>query len=668
MDPFKHLIRVHTQALIIFITFLLVALVCYNAHLAIAAAVIACVLYYYFWAASRRRDAALHDYMVDLYDHVDTTGKIALEKLPVGIVVLEKSGVIHWHNSLFGALLGQGVHFGDNLNARFPQFPWEGLWKGDVHTTSMEHNGRRYRIESFPICKADEVLALYFFDVTEAEELVETSLGQRPVIQIIQVDNYEEVMQGVEDVRRSEISAEISRVLGEWAVELQGYFKRIEKDKFVLIVSRSALHHLTEERFDILDRLRAVNIGNKIPITLSIGVAADAPTLMELGHRAQAGLDLALGRGGDQATVNIKGKLEFYGGKARAVEKTGKVKARIVAHALRDLMQDASQIMVMGHAGEDFDSLGAAIGVIKMAREVDKPAKLVVSQPSAALGRLQDLIQDYKELEGAFITPLEAEYVIADKETLLIVVDTHRPSLVAAPKLLSRLERVVIIDHHRRSEEFIANPVLVYIEPYASSTCELVTELLQYFQDRMELTRMEATVLYAGIIVDTKNFAIQSGVRTFEAASYLRRAGADPSLVKHLFRMDFETAKNRAEIIRNTEILFGSVAIGVCHESIKNAQITAAQSADMLLNLEGIRVSFVLCPLEDRVITVSARSDGDINVQMIVEKLGGGGHQTVAGAQLNGVTLEEARQRIVDLITAYYKESENNEGNSATRS
>lgn len=667
MDPFQRLMRLHTQIFVIFTTVLLAALAYYNIHFTIAATAAACILYYYFRAEARRRDTALHDYMANLYGHVDATGKIALEKLPIGIVVIEKSGTIRWHNSLFGALLGQGSHFGEDLTERFPQFPWEGLWKGDVHTTSLEIDERRYRIESFPICKACDVLALYFFDITEPEELVETSLGQRPVIQIIQVDNYEEVMQGVEDVRRSEISAEVSRILGDWATELQGYFKRIEKDKFLLIVSQSELHQLTEERFDILDRVRAINIGNKIPITLSIGVAAEAPTPVELGQRAQAGLDLALGRGGDQATVNIKGKLEFYGGKARAVEKTGKVKARVVAHALRDLMQDASQIMVMGHAGEDFDSLGAAIGVIKMAREADRTTKLVVSQPSAALARLQDLLQDYKEFEDVFVTPLEAEYAI-DKDTLLVIVDTHRPSLVAAPKLLTRLERVVIIDHHRRSEEFISNPVLVYIEPYASSTCELVTELLQYFKDRLELTRTEATALYAGIIVDTKNFAVQSGVRTFEAATYLRRAGADPSLVKRLFRVDFETAKNQAEIIHNTEVLFDAVAIGVCRESIKNAQITAAQSADLLLNLEGIRVSFVLCPLEEGIITVSARSNGDINVQVILEKLGGGGHQTVAGAQLSGVTLLEARQRIIDLITVYYKESERHESNSATRS
>jgi cyclic-di-AMP phosphodiesterase len=667
MDPFERLTTVHTRAFVIFIIGLLVILGLYNIRLALAGGFIALVIYYYFHAEAQRRNDALHNYLSDLYGDIDMTAKIALEKLPIGIVVAEQSSAIRWYNTLFGVWMGDGTYYGKKLIEIYPQLPWDGLWKGEVHGTTLGMGDRRYRVEAFPLCQECSVLALYFFDITESEDLVEKCLGEKPVIQIIQVDNYEEVMQGVEEVKRSEISAEISRVLGEWAKELQGYLKRYEKDKFLLIITQSELQALAEERFDILDRVRAINVGNKIPITLSIGVSGLAPSLIEMGQRAQAGLDLALGRGGDQATVNIKGKLEFFGGKAKAVEKSGKVKARIVAHALRDLMKEATQVMVMGHAGEDFDSLGAGIGIVRMAQEIEIPVRFVVSQPGIALARLQDLLMDYKEYEGLFITPLEAEYAI-DSDTLLVVVDTHRPSLVAAPRLLTRTERVVVIDHHRRSEEFIVSPVLVYIEPYASSTSELVTELLQYFQDRIGLTKAEATALYAGIIVDTKNFAVQSGVRTFEAASYLRRAGGDPSLVKRLFRVDFETARNRAEIIRNTEIILGSVAIGVCPDIIKNGQITAAQSADILLNLEGIYVSFVLCPIEDDVITVSARSNGDVNVQMILEKLGGGGHQTVAGAQLSGVTMQEARQRIVDLITAYYKESERNEGNSTTRS
>lgn len=666
MDPFQRLISIHIWAVIVFSAVLLVALGVYNLTLAIGGGVTVILMYFYFRAEAHRQNNALDEYLASLYGDVDKTGKIALEKLPIGIVVLEQVGTIRWYNTLFGTWLGDGPHYSEDLTGIFPQMPWPALWKGEVSAAFLQIEDRRYRVEAFPICHECALLALYFFDITETEEKVEECLMQRPVIQIIQIDNYEEVMQGVEEVQRSEISAEISRVLGEWAGEVQGYFKRVEKDKFLLFIFHGELQKLTEDRYDILDRVRAINAGNKIPITLSIGVSAEAPSLIELGQRAQAGLDLALGRGGDQATVNIKGKLEFYGGKAKAVEKSGKVKARIVAHALRDLMEDASRILIMGHAGEDFDSLGAAIGVIRMAREVSKPVQLVVSQPTTVLTRLLDILPDFKGYEEVLITPLEAEFAV-DADTLLVVVDTHRPSLTAAPKLLSRLERIVIIDHHRRSEEFIVSPVLVYIEPYASSTCELVAELLQYFKDRIDLTRIEATALYAGIIVDTKNFAVQSGVRTFEAATYLRRAGADPSLVRQLFRVDIETARNQAEVIRNTEVLFGSVAIGTCPDVIKNGQFIAAQTADILLNMEGIRVSFVLCPLEEGVIAVSARSNGDVNVQVLLEKLGGGGHQTVAGAQLSGVTLQEARQRIVESITGFYKESERNEGNTTAR-
>jgi len=666
MDPFQRLASMHVWVFIVVSTAFLVVLGFYNMWLAISGAAGIGFMYFYFQAEARRRNNALDEYLTALYGDVEETGKIALEKLPLGIVVLEQTGTIRWYNSIFGAWLGDGPHYGKDLTSKFPQMPWSALWKGELHAAFVSIEDRRYHVESFPISQESSILALYFFDITETEEKAEQCFMQRPVIQIIQVDNYEEVMQGAEEVQRSEINAEISRVLGEWVSEVQGYFKRVEKDKFLLFIYYGELQKLTEDRYDILDRVRAINAGNKIPITLSIGVAAEAHSLMELGQRAQAGLDLALGRGGDQVTVNIKGKLEFYGGKAKAVEKSGKVKARIVAHALRDLMEDASRIMVMGHAGEDFDSLGAAIGVIRMAREVGKPAQLAVSQPTTVLSRLQDILPDYQGYEEVLITPLEAEFAV-DADTLLVVVDTHRPSLTAAPKLLTRLERVVIIDHHRRSEEFIASPVLVYIEPYASSTCELVTELLQYFKDRIDLTRIEATALYAGIIVDTKNFAVQSGVRTFEAAAYLRRAGADPNLVRQLFRVDIDTARNKAEVIRNTEVLFGSVAIGMCPEIIKNGQFIAAQTADMLLNLEGIRVSFVLCPIEEGVIALSARSNGDVNVQMLLEKVGGGGHQTVAGAQLNGVTLQEAHQRIVELITEVYKESERNEGNSTAR-
>lgn len=388
-----------------------------------------------------------------------------------------------------------------------------------------------------------------------------------------------------------------------------------------------------------------------------MGVAADEPTIALLAQRAQAGLDLALGRGGDQAAVHVDGKMHFYGGKARAVEKNTRVKARIVAHAIREMIVDTENVIIMGHTGEDFDSLGAALGIAKMAKYLSKDVKIVVSNSSTAIDKLADFLGNYAEYQGLFINEFQALNE-AHAKTLLFVVDTHRPGLTAAPELLTKSEKVIVIDHHRRAEEFILNPLLVYMEPSASSTSELVTELLIYFDDKLDLTRLEATALYAGIVVDTKNFAVQTGVRTFDATAYLRRSGADPALVRHLFRVDFDTIRHRAEIIRTAQMLEDGVLIAVCPREVKNAQMVSAQTADSMLNIEEVRASFVLFYLENGAIGVSARSQGDVNVQLIMEKLGGGGHQTVAGAQIKNASVEEVKLKITELMRKYLWESE----------
>ena len=483
----------------------------------------------------------------------------------------------------------------------------------------------------------------------------------------IQIDNYDDVLKGLTDAQRSAILAEVNRHLVDLVADCNGFIKQVSGDSYVAVISRNRLIKLMDTRFEILDTIRAIHGGNKIPVTLSIGGAADLSSIADLGQRARAGIDLALGRGGDQAAVYVDGKMQFYGGKAKAVEKNTRVKARIVAQAIREQVADSELVLVMGHGGEDFDSLGAALGVAKMVRHDGRRVHVVVSQPGVAVSKLEELLPDYEGYEHAFITPVQAEALV-DMRTLLFVVDTHRPEMTAAPEILSRVERIVVIDHHRRSEVFIANPLLVYLEPSASSTSELVTELLQYYDDNIDLTRLEASALYAGIVVDTKNFAVQTGVRTFEAASYLRRAGADPTLVRHLFRTDFGTLRARAQILSNTEMLPGGVVLASCPPESKNAQIVAAQVADMLLTIEGVRVSFVLFPLEEGGVGVSARSQGDINVQVLMEQLGGGGHQTVAGVQLRNDDCEEARTKVVQIINNYIQESDSHEANFATRS
>jgi c-di-AMP phosphodiesterase-like protein len=487
-----------------------------------------------------------------------------------------------------------------------------------------------------------------------------------PVLSYIQIDNYDDVLQGLGVNPRTAILSEVNTLLAAWVTEMDGFLKNYAEDMFIAIFSRQALDKLMNDKFDILDQIRAIHGGNKIPVTLSMGVAADELSIAALGQRAQAGLDLALGRGGDQATVHVAGKMQFYGGKAKAVEKNTRVKARIVAQAIREIIGDAERVLVMGHNNEDFDSLGAALGVARMASYLGKPVHVVVSQPNQSVKKLEELLLEYDEYQNIFITPVQAADIVTEG-TLLFVVDTHRPELTASPELLTQIDRVIVIDHHRRAEEFILNPLLIYLEPSASSASELVTELLTYFDDQMDLTRMDATALYAGIVVDTKNFAVQAGVRTFEAASYLRRSGADPSLVRHLFRMDFATMKARSEIIQSSEMLPGGAIIAICPKDTKNAQVVAAQAADMLLLIDGIRISFVLFSLEDGV-GVSARSQGEINVQVIMEQLGGGGHQTVAGAQVKKATLAEVKRQVMELSAKYIEESEADESNSTARS
>jgi c-di-AMP phosphodiesterase-like protein len=471
------------------------------------------------------------------------------------------------------------------------------------------------------------------------------------VLAFIQIDNLEDVQQGLDETQRNALQTETHRHLMGWCTRLNGFLRKYSEDMYLGIFSRLELDRMISEKFDILDEVRALRVGNKIPVTLSMGVAANGLTMSERGQKAQTGLDLALGRGGDQAAVYVNDEVQFYGGKAKVMEKNTRVKARVVAHAIRELMQEAADVMVMGHEGEDFDSLGAALGVARMAVHLGKEVNIVVGAVAMSFEKLQELLPDYAEYSGLFITSAQAEEKVTAK-TLLVVVDTHRVFLTAAPQLIEKVDRRVVIDHHRRSEDFIPSPMIVYLEPSASSTSELVAELLTYFDEKIELTRLEASAMYAGIVVDTKNFAVQTGVRTFEAAAFLRRSGADPALVRHLFRIDIETLKMRAMILSAAQIIEGGVVISACPSEVKNSQIIAAQAADTMLNIEGVRVSFVLWPV-DAGVGISARSNGEVNVQVIMEAFGGGGHQTVAGAHIPGVDVAEARRRLEAVIADY---------------
>lgn len=637
----------------------------YNPYAAFLGAILLYVLYLYGRERHTSRQREVHAYLEDMGRCLDTTAAQIFDTFPMAIVIVDDQGTIQWRNAMLVKWINEAADPGQSLAKIWPTLPLDKI-AGKDGKFQFEVNLRHYEM-IHRVATETALTVLYIADITEAEADKQACTYVQPVLAYIQIDNYNDAVTGLTESQRTAILGEVNRLLAEWMTELDGHLKKYNEDTYLAVISRRALERLmTGDKFEILDKIRGIQAGNKIPVTLSIGAATADPSVAQLGQQAQAGLDLALSRGGDQAAVNISGKVQFFGGKAKAVEKNTRVKARIVAQAIRELIDQAENIVVMGHAGEDFDSLGAALGVAKMVRHMGKQVKIVVSQPGLAVDKLSELLLDYEEYRDLFISPMQAALVV-NPRALVFVVDTHRPELAAAPEVLARTERTVIIDHHRRSETIIANALLIYLEPSASSTSELVTELLGYFDDKIELNRLEASALYAGLVVDTKNFAVQTGVRTFEAASYLRRSGADPTLVRHLFRVDFETMKSRAAIIENTEMPHDGVVIAVCPVDIKNAQVTAAQTADMLLGIENVRVSFVLFNLEDGV-GVSARSNGELNVQVIMEQLGGGGHQSVAGAKIKNATIEEVKKQIIEIVDRYIKESATHESNSAARS
>ncbi|HMM22625.1 MAG TPA: DHH family phosphoesterase [Selenomonadales bacterium] len=648
---------------------LLLIIILYNPYVAGIGAILLYVLYRYGRERHIERQKELSAYLDLMSQNVGQASFYALQNLPLAIAIVDAKGRIHWRNSVLADWAGVDLTPGDNIREFWPQIDLERLW-GKAGLETFAAGERYYQAVYKPVTgpknEDTPLLILSITDITASETIRAKCEAAMPALAFIQIDNYDDVLKGLNEGQRSAILAEANQHLTEWISSLEGFLKKYSEDAYIAMFDRQGLERAMADRFAILDEVRSIHGGNRIPMTLSLGVAADEPTFAALAQRSQAGLDLALGRGGDQAVVQAGGKLQFYGGKAKAVEKNTRVKARIVAQAIRDIVAAAGSVLVMGHANEDFDSLGAALGVYRMARSLDKPTHVVVSSPGIAVEKLGELLSEYEQYQGIFITPAQAEEMM-DSETLLFVVDTHRPALTAAPALLAEADKVIVIDHHRRSEDFIANPMLVYLEPSASSTSELVTELLTYYDDKLELTRLEASALYAGIVVDTKSFAVQTGVRTFEAASHLRRAGADPRLVRQLFRVDLDTLKHRAEIINNTEMLPGGAIIATYSEGIKNAQVAAAQAADMLLNIEGVTASFVIFPIEDGV-AISARSQGDMNVQVMMEELGGGGHQTMAGAQVKGAEIEEIKQQMKELVTRYIKESEDHESNPSARS
>ena len=503
--------------------------------------------------------------------------------------------------------------------------------------------------------KENEYMAtLYFIDETENIGLEKKYHDSKLCVGIIMIDNYEEIMQRISDEDKPGLTAQIEKNLYDWVAEFEGLILKSERDTFVLLIEQQYIAKLEEEKFPILDKIKEISILGKLQSTLSIAISTEGKSNYEKYKTAQAMIDIALGRGGDQAILRKDGKYIFFGGRTQELEKRTKVKARIVAHALEELMAEAQNVVIMGHSNSDIDAMGASFGIYRFAKTIGKEAYIVNETAGANLEHFIQTAKQQEEYKNAIIGKEQALAQISP-ETLLIIVDTHKTSYVEVPELIEKTNKIVIIDHHRRSTDFIENSILTFHEVYASSACELVTELIEYSENDVELSQIETEGLYAGIMMDTKNFTFKTGVRTFEAAAYLRKCGVDIIKVKKWFQSDLETYNKIADIVANAEIVNETIGISTYDKEDSSSNLVCAKAADELLTISDITASFVIGNLGEK-ICISGRSIGDINVQVILEKLGGGGHITLAGAQVEGMSMEEVKQELVNRINEYFSE------------
>ncbi|MBQ9634166.1 MAG: DHH family phosphoesterase, partial [Schwartzia sp.] len=549
--------------------------------------------------------------------------------------------------------------FGTPVKDFWPEMILKPIW-GMTGEYIFRDKEISYRAEYRPVPLKDGsvLMAFYVTDVTELEQMRAELAAAQTVLAYIQIDNYDEALQSLVEAERSTLSSTITNMLDAWAKELGFLIQRLNEEKYVAVMERRALDQAIESKFDILDRVHSLQGSNKLPITLSFGVVAvEQQTVHDAARQALKTLELALARGGDQAAVSIEGKTQFFGGKSPAVEKYTRVKVRVVAHSLREQIEGSDEVFIMGHKNEDFDALGAAMGVAQMVRFSKKPVHILLSDLNEGIDKFTERMADKPEYTSLFIHESALETMMPSPKALLVIVDTHIPKMVASSRLLAAVSRKIIIDHHRRSEDMIETPQLSYIEPSSSSTSEMVSELTIYYADDLKLTRFDATALYAGIVVDTKHFGVQTGVRTLEAAAYLRKAGADPVMVRQLFREDYETNLTMAKAMAASTMYDGGLIVATCREPQPNIQAIAAQIADGLLLIEKVRMSIVVFQLTPDIVGISARAVGELNVQVIMEEFGGGGHQNVAGAQIKNGNLDEIEAKAVEVARKYIEEN-----------
>ena len=618
------------------------------------------ILAYTYWSNQKRR-IELSDHLQDLTFNIDKLAKNTMVNSPFPLVIAETNGNMIWKSNKFTQEFAN-IDINNILGDLLKQIKLE-IENNEESTEQSIHKELEIGNKIYEILgrytksKEEYICTIYFIDETKCVKLEKEYHNSQICVGLIMIDNFEEVNQRISDEDKPLLTAQIEKTIYDWASEFQGLVVKAERDTFVCIFEQRYLAELEEKKFNILDTIKELELSDKIQITLSISVSTEGQSNYEKYKSAQAGLDIALGRGGDQTVVRENGKYQFFGGRTQELEKRTKVKARIVSHALQELMQEAKNVMIMGHTNGDIDSMGASMGLYRLAKSLNVEAYIVNNSTGISLENFMEAAKEEKEYQEVIINKAEALSKIS-AETLLIIVDTHKRSYVEVPELLEETGKIAIIDHHRKSPDFIEEAILTFHEVYASSACELVTEILEYAPKEIELTTIEAEALYAGIMMDTKNFTFKTGVRTFEAAAYLRKCGIDIIRVKKWFQSDLKTYTKISKIIDNAEIINDTIGISIYDENDKDANVICAKAADELLTISDITASFVIGKLGDKV-CISGRSIGDINVQIILEKLGGGGHITLAGAQVEGLSIGEVKNLLIEKINEYFEEQQN---------
>ena len=656
--------RTKIYLVIILILFILISV--FRPILIIPSIILYISILCYTYFANNKRKSEISEQLQDLTLTVDSAAKSSLINSPFPLVILETNGNIVWKSSKFVTEFADIdmdnyiddliIDIKDEIEKSDNKKRKSVIRQIQIGKKTYTVQGEFAKSKKYERKKSPEyMMILYFIDETEKVKLKQENEDKKICVGIIMIDNYEEVTQRVDAEQKTQLMAKVESTIYDWVNETNGILVKADRDTYVYVFEQKNLEKIKEEKFAILDSIKNLVRKDKIQLTLSIAISNEGDTERDVYKSASAAMDVILVRGGDQAVIRQNGKYLFFGGKVEEVEKRTKVKARIVAHALEELIKENDKIMIMGHTNPDIDAIGSALGVYRIAKTLGKDARIVANVETPSIKDLYESIKD--QYQEVFISS-ETALAQVDSGTLIIVVDTHKKTYVESPELLTKTNKIVIIDHHRRSADFIDNSILTFQEVYASSAAELVTEIIQYTQNEVELSEVEAEALYAGIMMDTKNFTFKTGVRTFEAAAYLRRCGVDIIKVKKWFQSDLESYNTISEIVRKAEIVRDSIGISIYDVQEKETSLICAKAADELLTIGNITASFVLGLMEDGKVCISGRSIGDVNVQMILEKLGGGGHITLAGAQLENVTIDEAKQELISKINEYFEEKE----------